>query len=273
MHEFFFERDYPDTRELERVYERLSDQPVFKGSLARTLGLDDEVLERRLDKLWVHGGALIDHDDQVLRGHAEFRRTYPKQRASRAAQIAHMARYIYGESCRMLALVRHFGDQEDGGEACGLCDRCRPDPALMAASEASASERARRKERHGHAAFGSRVDPHAAGAREAAQAGRRGRPARRRAEAQAARGGVHGAHDEAPDAPAKLVEALRMFRREEAKARAIPAFRVLTDRVLYAVAQGCPSSESELLEIHGVGPLLAKKYGPKLIAIVREHTR
>ncbi|MFT3923702.1 MAG: DNA topoisomerase 3 [Myxococcales bacterium] len=240
-HEFFFERDYPDTSELERVYSKLSESPVFKGSLARVLKLEDEVLDRILDKLWVHGGARIDHDDQIVRGHAEFRRTYPKHRASRAAQIAHMARYIHTEECRMLALIRHFGDDEDLGKPCGNCDRCRPERRLFAGQAAEPQPR-----------------PRAA----------RTRGSERRTRARPNYDDVASV-----EAPAKLVEALRTFRREEARARSIPAFRVLTDRVLFALAEGCPASEAELLEIQGVGPALAKKYGPRLIAIVRECTR
>jgi ATP-dependent DNA helicase RecQ len=72
------------------------------------------------------------------------------------------------------------------------------------------------------------------------------------------------------DAPKKLVDALKLFRRDEAKARAIPAFNVLTDRALYAVASERPRSEAELLAIQGIGPSLAKRYGPRLLAIVRD---
>jgi DNA topoisomerase-3 len=232
MHEFFFERDYPETAELERVYARLGDEPVFKGSLARALGLDDEALDRILDKLWVHGAARIDHEDRVFRGSAEFRRTYPKHRASRAAQIAHMARYIHTDGCRMLALIRHFGDREDAGTPCGLCDRCDPQSALFTTPRPSTAEGARSP-----------------------------RPRRRAAPSPPAFTG---------DAPQKLVEALRAFRREEARARSIPAFRVLTDRVLYTLAQESPQSEAELLEVPGVGPSLVKRYGAKLIEILRD---
>jgi DNA topoisomerase-3 len=241
MHEFFFERDYPDTSELERVYTRLSEEPVFKGSLARVLGLDDEELDRILDKLWVHGAARIDHEDRVFRGSADFRRTYPKHRASRAAQIANMARYIYTDRCRMLALIHHFGDEEDVGTPCGVCDRCRPKTALsMTMAPAPEAPRA---------------------------------PAKRKAREQPRVVVERRAQEPPLSASSKLVEALRAFRKEEAKVRSIPAFRVLTDRVLYAVAQECPRSERELLQVQGVGPSLAKKYGKRLIAIVRDCTQ
>ncbi len=250
-HEFFFERDYPETSELERVFARLSKQPVFKGSLARALKLEDEALERILDKLWVHGGAHIDHDDQIVCGHAEFRRTYPKHRASRAAQIAHMARYIHTDRCRMLALIHHFGDDEDLGKPCDNCDRCRPERRLYAGQFEDSSTR----------------DGQTAATARGLRSKRGPRSPRARVERD------RDLRHTSPDAPAKLVEALRTFRREEARARAIPAFRVLSDRVLFAVAEGAPGSESELLQIQGVGPALAKKYGSRLVAIVRACSR
>jgi DNA topoisomerase-3 len=231
MHEFFFERDYPETQALERVYTRLFDTPQYKGSLARKLGLEDEELDRILDKLWIHGSAFVDHDDQVTRGNDDFRVRYPKQRASRAAQLAHMANYVYTDDCRMLALVRHFGDRADSGQRCGMCDRCRPSEVV-------------RVSEHEPIAHASKVT-------------QRPRESRVRRE------------QEEVDAPKALVEALRNFRRDEAKARSIPAFRVLTDRVLYALASERPTSEAELLRVHGVGPALTKKYGRELLRIMR----
>jgi DNA topoisomerase-3 len=225
IHDFFFDRDYPPTSELERVYAALEPTPQFKLSLASRLKMEDELLERILEKLWMHGGAYIDHEDRVTRGSAEFRRGYPSQRASRAAQLNHMASYVSGFGCRMLALVRHFGDKEDPGTKCGHCDFCKPVPVISTRP----------------------VMP----VRTVERVERRRRPVQE------------------VDAPAGLVEALREFRREEAKARSVPAFRILTDRVLFAIAQERPTSEAELLRVHGVSPSLTKKYGRDLLRITR----
>jgi DNA topoisomerase-3 len=233
MHQFFFERDYPEPKLLERAYDALEQGPQWKGSLAKRLGLDDEELERVLDKLWIHGAVSIDPDDRVLRGGSQFRRAYPAQRRSREAQLSSMLRFVYADCCRMVELVRHFGDEEDSGEPCGLCDRCRPRPAR------SLPERPPRTPRSD-------------------------RPS---AEARRAR----STSTPEPDAPSALVDALRGFRRSEAAQRSVPAFRILTDRVLFAVAREQPRSESELLAIQGIGPAIVKKYGSNLIGIVREH--
>jgi superfamily II DNA helicase RecQ len=149
----------------------------------------------------------------------------------------------------MLALIAHFGDTGDSGARCGSCDRCRPGRPIL---EVEGTVRS------------SMVEPQPA--------------VRPRVRAKKPVAKLMGVRDVSRDdgltatdqAPRKLVEALRAFRRDEAKAQGIPAFRVLTDRALINVAQERPRSEAELLQIHGVGPSLAKKYGPRLLAILRE---
>ena len=49
-----------------------------------------------------------------------------EQREHRKMQIDLMRRFAEGSACRMLQLVRHFGDQEDSGAPCGICDSCAP---------------------------------------------------------------------------------------------------------------------------------------------------
>ena len=49
-----------------------------------------------------------------------------EQREHRKMQIDLMRRFAEGSACRMLQLVRHFGDQEDSGARCGICDLCAP---------------------------------------------------------------------------------------------------------------------------------------------------
>jgi DNA topoisomerase-3 len=248
MHEFFFERDYPPSSELARVYDQLSEEAQFKGSLARKLGLDDEALERVLDKLWANGGAHIDYEDRVVRGTDAFVRNYPKQRASRAALLAAMGRFVQSTCCRMVTLVHHFGDSEDDGKPCGSCDRCQPDQCAITPEPFTQ-----------HASTRTSRDT-----RASARVARRRRP---RAEPIDARG---SAREQNPDAPEKLVAALKSFRREEAKARSVPAFHVLSDRALYALAQERPQSEAELRAIQGVGPAVAKRYGGQLLQILRD---
>jgi len=73
---------------------------------------------------------------------------------------------------------------------------------------------------------------------------------------------------EPPYNPA-VAERLRTWRLEQARAKRIPAFRIMTDRTLYAIASQLPSSMETLLLVPGVGPKLADKYGPKILQLVR----
>jgi DNA topoisomerase-3 len=125
-HGFFLDRDYPDVALLRRVYEALNDEPRPRAQLQSTLRMDPDELENALEKLWIHGGALIDFEENTSRGHADWAEPYLAQRRHREAQLDQITQYAQGRDCRMLRLVRHFGDQEDSGAPCGICDVCAP---------------------------------------------------------------------------------------------------------------------------------------------------
>lgn len=129
-HEYFFERDYPDPALLSALFSLLSERPLTKDALAPRLTSDREEFDKVLEKLWVHGGAIVDHEDEVRRGTDEFLPDYIAQRRHKQESLAKMARYAEGHECRMLLLVRHFGDQEDDGTPCGMCDVCAPDACV-----------------------------------------------------------------------------------------------------------------------------------------------
>ncbi|MGV3619721.1 MAG: HRDC domain-containing protein, partial [Archangium sp.] len=71
-------------------------------------------------------------------------------------------------------------------------------------------------------------------------------------------------------ASAGLVERLRAWRLSEAKRRRVPAFRVLTNRALVAVAEARPSSATELRNVEGLGPKVIKDSGAQLLALCRD---
>jgi superfamily II DNA helicase RecQ len=48
----------------------------------------------------------------------------------------------------------------------------------------------------------------------------------------------------------------------------VPAFRILTDRALLALAEARPTSESGLLAVPGLGPRLVARYGEPLLRMV-----
>jgi len=129
-HEFFLERDYPDASDLARVFAKLNDQPCERDALESACGLDPMVFEKALEKLWIHGGALVEPDETVVRGTSSWRAPYLKQRQHRVEQLAAISRYTESFECRMLDLVGHFGDQEDSRQPCGMCDVCDPEACV-----------------------------------------------------------------------------------------------------------------------------------------------
>jgi DNA topoisomerase-3 len=356
-HEFFHGRDYPDPQDLEKIFAALGPEPVPSAKLRKKTGLDDEVFERALEKLWIHGGALLDPEENATRGAVGWRPLYRDQRDHKLAQLEQITRYAGGHGCRMLALVRHFGDREDRGDACGICDVCAPagssvrslhpptteervgivriltalrsrdgvstgqlfktvsgNETTTAGPERRAFERllgglARAgllelaqdsfekdgREIHFKRATltpaGYRGDPEAEARielpEEAAPAERK-RTRKGKADAKAERpvrissrptqiavpldiAAGAGGPSSAPDLVSpRLVAALKAWRLAEAKKRRVPAFRILTDRTLFALAAEQPTNEVGLLGVPGVGPTLVKKYGEAVLRIVRE---
>ena len=142
-HEFFHERDYPDPLELAAIHARLPRTPTARASLNKKRGrAARETFETALEKLIIHGGAL-ETGDEITRGPATWRAGYIAQREHKQAQLQSMARFAESHGCRMVHLIRHFGDQEDRGEPCGVCDACAPDRCVAHEFRApSANERA-----------------------------------------------------------------------------------------------------------------------------------
>ncbi|HSS78104.1 MAG TPA: ATP-dependent DNA helicase RecQ [Thermoanaerobaculia bacterium] len=342
-HEWFHNRDYPEVAELDRIFRALAAQSQVDGQIRKRLGMDEELFERALEKLWIHGGAQVDADGNVALGSTTangWQRAYQAQRDHKLEQLEKMVRYAESHGCRMLHLVRHFGDQEDSGEPCGLCDICAPDACTIRRfREANPLERElltkvlktlRRRdaqttgqlykeicpddlsdrksfehllggmvraglltlqedsfEKDGKIIRFQRAiltpegyngDPAAVGRLEMAQEiprtrKKRERPdkgepraIRKRLAAQAAQG-IEPASVSDLVSP-QLVEALRTWRRAEAKRRRVPAFRILTDRALHAIALNLPRSESDLLNVPGIGPTIVQKYGREILGIV-----
>lgn len=129
-HEWFLDRDYPAEEVLARMHGALRGEPVSSVALAGQLRIEDDVFEKSLEKLWIHGGAIVDANEDVRRGpNADWRGRYAEQRSHKVAQLDSASRYAESRGCRMLHLVGHFGDQSDDGLRCGVCDVCDPGSA------------------------------------------------------------------------------------------------------------------------------------------------
>ncbi len=130
-HEFFLERDYPETPVVAELFRALKEEPVTTEELQGAVSLDPEVFQKALEKLWIFGGAVVTPEGDVSRGKDGWQRPYEEQREHRKTQLVLVRRFAEGPICRMLQLVRHFGDREDDGAPCGLCDVCAPGDGLV----------------------------------------------------------------------------------------------------------------------------------------------
>ena len=70
-----------------------------------------------------------------------------------------------------------------------------------------------------------------------------------------------------PAGSSRRVESLAA---SSAAKRGVPAFRIMSDRVLLAIAEREPKTAAELLAIPGVGIKLVEKYGAQIYRILDE---
>jgi DNA topoisomerase-3 len=139
-HAFFHERDYPEPKELQRIFDRLSKQPVPKDELRKKLRMAEDLFDSALEKLWMNGGAEITPEEDVTIGKDGWLSSYEEIRERRAAQVARMGRFAESHGCRMLHLIEHFGDTEDTGKPCGHCDVCAPEDCIAVSFRAPTTE-------------------------------------------------------------------------------------------------------------------------------------
>jgi DNA topoisomerase-3 len=338
-HEFFLDRDYPEPERLDRIFNELQPHWQSKEALLERVRFDPDAVERMLEKLWIHGGAEIDPEENVRRGEERWRRAYQAQRRHKWAELDLITGYAGSRECRMLHLLRHFGDRDARGEPCGLCDFCRPDDCrVLTFTEPDADERramgrvleslderddqatgrlhrevfgeglarddfekllgamARAGlvevrddafERDGKVIRFRRVrtterarEPGAVGSVRVpvspesdlppAKTSRRRRPSKRQAEAKPLHQTVVDQPSPAAEASPELLAALREWRLTEARRRRVPAFCILSNRSLTAIAVARPRDEGGLLRVHGMGSKRVADYGSTILQIVRD---
>ena len=76
--------------------------------------------------------------------------------------------------------------------------------------------------------------------------------------------------DEPLDAAAEIrFEALRKVRRQLADEAGVPAFCVLHDDVMRELARAAPTNSATLLEVSGIGPQKASRFGPAFLSAIK----
>ncbi len=72
------------------------------------------------------------------------------------------------------------------------------------------------------------------------------------------------------DADPRVLDALKAWRSDKARASGVPAYVIFHDATLAAVAEARPSSRAELLALPGLGPVKAERYGETLLALLAD---
>ena len=330
LQEFFLEKNYPPTSDLERVALALTDEYVQVESLQRKLKIDRETLDRTIEKLLAAGVALMDMAGDVRStGETTWQKGYESQVAMRRAQIDRMIAFAESNSCRMAALVQHFGDTSDKAQSCGLCDVCNP-----SGNSANAAHQPSQQEREWLREILSALDKRSTSTGKLftdlhlmkdrkdfdtlldalARAGLinlandtfrnpEGRDitykkasitheGREPDDATLDTVWIRGSLSEAPSAKKKssskprstttsaekqplnpeaeqLFERLRNWRTEVAKPTKTPAFMILADAVMRAIANHAPKNLSALSAVPGMGPAKVDRFGAAILAVCR----
>ncbi|HSW47278.1 MAG TPA: DNA helicase RecQ [Phycisphaerae bacterium] len=69
----------------------------------------------------------------------------------------------------------------------------------------------------------------------------------------------------------QLFERLKTLRLEIAGEHNVPAFMICSDRTLRDIVRHRPTSEQEMLAIHGIGPAKYESFGRQFIQVIRDH--
>ena len=318
-HEFFHERDYPEPAILRRVQDAMFDDPQPKDGVRRRARLDAETFDKALEKLWIHRGAGVDPDDNCWRERDDWEDDYEAQRRHKLDDLVRMTRLAEGSGCRMLQLVRHFGDQDDDGSSCGVCDVCAPDDCVAKKTRAPSSDEAKqlaavlaavrrndgqstgklyrdhfeqagvdrrtfehllgglaragmlRLEQDSFEKDGRRIDFQRASLTRAGRAADdvstvtlvESPAAKPKSKKRAPPADVN-----LDDASPAVIDALKAWRREEARKRGVPAFVVMPDKTLYTLAVVRPRDVDVLRTVRGIGPKMADKYGAEILDVI-----
>jgi DNA topoisomerase-3 len=326
-HDFFFERDYPDPHVLTGIFDKLTETSQTKDELQPQTRLAGDSFDIALEKLWTHGGVIVDDSERLTRGTDAWVNSYIAQREHKMAQFEKMLSWCDAGSCRMLALLRYFGDRTDVRRPCGVCDFCRPEHAIaqqfrpatsrerdqitrilsvledndaissgrlhLKAFDNAGTDRRAFEElllvmaRAGLVEIteesfekdGKRIEyrkvwltckpsdplPPAILVPEEIESQTAPRKRKKKAAVQTKR----TARMKKPSVDAgSAEEALKAWRLTEARRQGIPAFRILSDKTLRAIATQQPHSDAELLEVPGIGLKIVEKYGTKIVRVL-----
>ncbi len=326
--EFFHQKNYPSIAELVKIFAKLADQSQSREDLRSQIRMDEELFERALEKLWVHGGVLIDADELLRRGDEAWYPSYEAQVAHRLVQSEQMARFAQSHGCRMVHLINHFGDEDDSAAPCGICDVCagsdcsvqtfrspgldeirimratletlaqvnhqsvgtlhRNGGSLMERRDFEVLVSALVRgglvtirddvfEKDGKSITFQRLTLSSEGrSADTESLSSLKFPAKLASSTKKTKGGRKSkGRAKKPAASATPMSAatetaLRAWRKGESVKKGVPAFRIMSNKVLLGIAASRPRSEGELLDVPGVGNSLVTKFGARVLRIVSD---
>ncbi|MCX6117749.1 MAG: RecQ family ATP-dependent DNA helicase [Proteobacteria bacterium] len=127
-HQYFFELNYPDVAELKRIYDLIEDHGTERLKLIQMAKKDEFEMNSILEKLWIHGGIVVDQNDNVKRFAGNkpnfWLENYKRQRQHKHLQLSGVLKYADKSKCRILQFIEHFGDLKDTKKSCKICDIC-----------------------------------------------------------------------------------------------------------------------------------------------------
>ena len=84
-HDFFFERDYPDVTMLDGYFRQAAAGAARRRAAAQRAAGSGRVFDKALEKLWIHGGAVVDYAENVAAGRTAGANRTCAERAEAAA--------------------------------------------------------------------------------------------------------------------------------------------------------------------------------------------
>jgi len=152
--------------------------------------------------------------------------------------MTRLYRLVESDECRHRAILAHFDERIP---ACGdACDRC------------------------SGVSVGELIGAAPVGRARAAD----DRPPRRAPRGGSSAAEARASPDRSPADP--LFQKLRVLRKQLADAQGVPAYVVFGDQVLWNMIDRRPANRTELLQVSGVGPVKAERYGDAFLQAMRE---
>jgi hypothetical protein len=216
-----------------------------------------------------------DRDLRPERGPVDWRPVADRRRRAEA-RIQAVEDYARASHCRRARLVGYFGEQLEG---CAGCDKCGKKTRVVPADPAVAARLARlrdalagRKTVWGGCPLEPEVLLRLAKSPPPDAASLADVPGVGVAVTERLGGAILRALSSAGADPVEcndpIFSTLEGWRAAVAREMGVPAYAIVPDAVLRAIAEGQPKSRSELARIRGLGPRALAKFGDDLVHLV-----